>query len=64
MVERRVQFIDRVWPEGVAHIGAVERDPHRTTRTGSVIGDVGECEPFNGVPGGWIEGLRYHDPIL
>jgi hypothetical protein len=64
MVERRVQLVDGVRPEGIAHIRTVEGDPHSTERTSAVIGDVGEFEPFNRVPGSWIEDLRYHDPIL
>ena len=64
MVERCVQLVNGVRPEGIAHIGTIEGDPHRAKRARAVVGDVGELEPFNRVPGSWIEDLRCHDPIL
>ena len=44
MIERRVQLVDGMWPEGVADLGAVERDPHGADVVGAVVRDVGEVE--------------------
>ena len=64
VVECGVQLVDGVRTEGIAHLGAVECDPHSTDLRRPVVGDVGEVEPRNGVPSGWVEDLRYHEPIL
>jgi hypothetical protein len=42
VVERPVQLVDRVGPEGVADLGPVERDAHGTHVEGPVVGDVGQ----------------------
>src|SRR5262249_10324426 len=41
VVERLVQFVDRVRAEGVADLGPVEGDTDRTGVHGAVVGDVG-----------------------
>ena len=49
VIERRVQLVDGVRAEGVAHLGPVERDPHGAARVdGAVVGDVGEVESRHG----------------
>jgi hypothetical protein len=65
VVEGAVQLVDGVRAEGVAHLGAVERDPHRTGVDGAVVGDVdevveaGDGDPRVGVEeGGRLLGLR------
>lgn len=64
MIERRVQLIDGVRAERVTNLGPIECDPNGTDLRGSVIGDVGEVEPLNGVPRGLVEYLRSHEAIL
>ena len=61
---RRGELVDGQGSEGVADLGAVEGDPDHAGVACSVVGDVGEVEPRNGFPHGWVEDLRYHDPIL
>ena len=52
MVEHPIQLIDGVWPKRVAHLGTVERDPHRGVVDMPVVGDVGQiAEPVDGLPG-------------
>lgn len=51
MVEGFVEFIDGVGAKGVPDLGAVERHPHGTGLTGTVIGDVGEVESGHDIPG-------------
>src|SRR5262249_18296643 len=60
VVQSCAQFVDGVRAECVAHLRPIERDPHRSLIHRSVIGDVGEIEPLNAVPGGWIEKLGDH----
>ena len=55
VVQRRVQLIDAVGPEGVADLGAIERDADSARPPGAVIGDVGEVEPADLVPACRIE---------
>ena len=40
VVEHPVELVDRRGAEGVAHLGAVEGDPHRAVGLGPVVGDV------------------------
>ncbi len=51
-------------PEGVAHLGPVEGDPHRPVLHGAVVGDVGEVEVRHLLPGGLVEQLGNHGPSL
>jgi hypothetical protein len=60
VVEGPVQLIDRVGPERVAHLGPVQRDPDRPLVHRTVVGDVGEAESLNFLPGILIEQLRNH----
>lgn len=64
MIERRVQLVDGVRAERIANLGAVESYPDGTDLGGSMIGDVGEGEPRNGVPRSLVEYLRRHEAIL
>ena len=50
VVEGSDQLVDGVRPEGVAHLGPVERDPHGSDVAGAVVGDVGETEAGDLVP--------------
>ena len=67
VLEDAQQLVDRVRPERVEHVGAVERDPHRAVRPGPVVGEVGQVlEPGDVVPVGRVEDLadsvdRAHD---
>jgi hypothetical protein len=51
MIESDIELIDRVWSEGVAHLGTIEGHSHGTDLSGAVIGDVREVESGNLVPG-------------
>ena len=52
MVEHSVQLVDGVWPKRVAHLGTVERHPHRRIGDVAVVGDVGQiAEPVDRLPG-------------
>jgi hypothetical protein len=55
VVEHAVQLVDRVGPEGVAHLGPVEGHPHHAGVDRPVVGDVGQLEAGDGVPGIGIE---------
>src|SRR5690606_23838494 len=50
VVERSVELVDRVRPEGVAHLGPVEGDPHAAQLDVPVVGDVGEVEALHLAP--------------
>jgi hypothetical protein len=60
MVQRQVQLVDGVRPEGVADLGPVERDPDRARVDRPVVGDVGKGEPIHGTPLLRVEDLRNH----
>ena len=64
VVEHPVELVDRVRPEGVAHLRPVEGDAHRAaTRPGDdrpVVGDVGEVEALDRSPGRGVEDLGDH----
>src|SRR5215470_4112042 len=60
MVEGGAQLVDGVRPEGVAHLGAVERHPDGPLIHRPVIRDVGEVEARNGPPGSRVEKLGDH----
>jgi len=64
MIERCVQLIDGVRTERVAHLRPIECDSNGADLGGSMVGDVGEREPLDEVPRGWIEYLRSHEAIL
>ncbi len=64
MIERCVQLIDGVRTERIANLGAIECDSNGTDLVGSVVGDVREVEPLDGVPRGWVKYLRSHEAIL
>ena len=51
MVEGVEEFVDRVGSEGVSDFRPVEGHPDHTSLTGSVVGDVGEVEAGDLVPG-------------
>jgi hypothetical protein len=56
IVEGTVQFVDRLRPERVSHLGAVERDARHPAGDVVVVGDVGEAgEAGDGLPGARIE---------
>jgi hypothetical protein len=67
VVEGPVELVHRVWPEGVEHLGPVERHADhsglgvRATLPGlaAVVGDVGEVHASDDVPLGRIEDLRH-----
>ena len=61
VVEGLVQLVDRVGPEGVAHLGAVEGHPDRPLVHRPVVGDVGEIEAVHLLPGVRIEDRRDMD---
>ncbi len=51
MVERAVQLIDGVRAKCVAHLGPVERHPHRPVGDVPVIRDIGQIlEAVDGLP--------------
>jgi hypothetical protein len=60
MVEGREEFVDRVGPESISHLRAVEGNPDRALIAGSVVGDVGEGERFDRRPAVGIEVLGDH----
>ena len=47
VLERGDQLVDRLRPEGVAHLGPVEGDPDDARVDGPVVGDVGEVEALD-----------------
>jgi hypothetical protein len=51
MLECDKHLVDGVGAEGVANLGPVEGDTHSAHLFGAVIGDVGEVESRNLVPG-------------
>jgi hypothetical protein len=57
MLERRVQLVDRLGAESVAHLGAVEGDAHGTHVLGAVIRDVLELEARDCLPQIFVEDL-------
>ena len=61
MLKREQQLVHGVRPEGVAHLGTVEGDPHHTRApgllAGAVVGDVGEVEAGHLVPKFGFEGV-------
>ena len=57
MVEYPVQLVDRVRPEGIAHLRAIECDPDRALVDCAVVGDVGEVEAIHDSPPVRIEDL-------
>ena len=64
MIQRAVKLVDRVGAEGVPDLRPVEGDADRSRADGTVVGDIGEGEPLDGVPPLRFEDLRDHDPIL
>jgi len=64
VVERRVQLIHGVRTERVTNLGPIERYSNGADVPGSVVGDVREIEPLDGVPCGRVEYLRSHEAIL
>ena len=62
VVEGGEQLVDGVRAEGVAHLGAVERDAHGALIDGAVVGDVGERETGHRRPPRRIEELG--DPVV
>jgi hypothetical protein len=64
VVECGVELIDRRRPEGVAHLGPVERDADSARRPGPVIGDVVEVETRYDIPRVGVEDLRDHPAIV
>ena len=61
VLEARVELVDGVRAERVAHLGTVERDPHRALVDGAVVGDVGQVvESRHGLPGRRVEDRRHH----
>ena len=57
VVEGSGEFVHGVGPERIAHLGPVERDPYRPLVDCPVIGEVGEVEPVDRLPGGRVEEL-------
>ena len=64
VVEGAVELVNGVGAKGVADLRAVEGDAHRPLIDGAVIRDVGEVEPLHGRPGGGVEELADHEPML
>ncbi len=64
VVERGDELVDGPGPEGVAHLGPVERDADRPVLHGAVVRDVGEVEVRHLLPGGLVEQLGNHGPSL
>ena len=58
VLEGGEQLVDGVRTEGVADLGAIERDPHGAVLDGAVVRDVRELESLDLSPGGRIEQLR------
>src|SRR3546814_16756044 len=59
VVEGGIELVDGVRPEGVAHLGPVERDPHHSQVGGAVIRDVGEREAGDFLPHARVEDLGH-----
>ena len=63
VVEHPVELVDGVRPEGVTHLGPVERHPHgaagRPGQHAPVVGQVGELEPCHRLPGLRVEDLGH-----
>ena len=58
VLEDAQQLVDRVRPERVEHVGAVEGDPDGAVRAGPVVGQVGQVlEAGDVVPVGRVEDL-------
>ena len=57
VLERGDQLVDRLRPERVAHLGPVEGDADDAGVDRPVIGDVGEVEALDRLPGGAVEDL-------
>ena len=57
VLERGDQLVDGLRPERVAHLGPVERDADDAGVDGAVVGDVGEVEALDRLPGGAVEDL-------
>jgi hypothetical protein len=51
MVESDVELVDSVRTEGIAHLGTIKGDSHGADLSGAMIGDIGEVESGNLVPG-------------
>ena len=60
VVEHSVELVHRRRPEGVAHLGPVERDAHRAVGLRPVVGDVRQVEARNVIPGVGVEELGDH----
>ena len=59
MIKSRVELIDGMRPERVAHLGPVEGDPDDWGPDRPVVGDVGELEAGNGFPQAAIKGAGH-----
>ena len=57
VVERVVEFVDRLRAEGVADLGAVEGDPDRADVGASMVGDVAEVGSRYRLPAVGVEQL-------
>ena len=55
MVERDVEFVDRLRAEGIAYLGAVEGNSHRARINTAVVGDVVEVETDDVLPGAHVK---------
>jgi hypothetical protein len=75
MVEHAVELVDGVRPERVAHLGPVERHPHRRLRFAvndvAVIRDVRQVEAVDRLPRLGVKRIVAHshplcrqDPVL
>jgi hypothetical protein len=66
VVECPVQLVNGVWPERVAYLRPVERDPYGAGRHGPVVSDVGEVETLDLLPRGGVEQLgdKGHGPSI
>jgi len=59
VLQRRVQLVDGVGPERVAHLRPVEGDADRRHVLGAVVRDVGELEALDGRPQLRAEGVAH-----
>jgi len=55
-----MELVDGDRSKGVSNVCAVKGDPYGSNVLRSVVGDVGEVEPGNGLPRGRVEDLRNH----
>ncbi len=55
MVQRPVELVHGVRPEGVADLGSVEGDPDAAGVDRTVVGDVGELQAGHLLPGAGVE---------